>query len=153
MTNDRVPPLPHMCATCHQALSAVEMTETGEILSWSHGLPVGHKAVPVPSDETEVMKCDFCSAPDPHWQAECTPFVASAGDVAPGVNFDQQDDGLWAACDPCATYIQRGDWARLLYRSEKTFTRKTGVPVGVFVAHMHDRFRHHYTGVITRIPG
>lgn len=149
MTTDHPSPPPHMCATCHHVLNPLELLGTGEI-TWTHSLPTDHPPVPVLQLEP-VMICDFCSAPDPTWAAECTPFLTNTNEVVPGVNLDAQDDGLWAACDPCAGYIRRNDWPRLLYRAEKQFSKLLGEPaVGPLIAHMHDQFRHHFTGVVTR---
>lgn len=145
---DRKAPAPRMCAVCRRVLTPIE-DGRGRV-TWSHGFAVDHETEPVPEDNP-VRICDFCSASDPTWTAECEPFLTSADEVKPGMNLDCQDDGLWAACDPCASYIRRNDWPRLLYRAEKHFRQVTGEPtVGKFVAHMHDQFRQHFTGVITR---
>lgn len=150
MTTDRIAPEPRMCGVCHHILTPVE--QAGGLL-WAHGLNADHEPVPVPVQDPE-LKCDFCSAPDPTWQAECTPFLTSTNVVVPGVDFDQQDDGLWAACDTCADYIRRGDWQRLAYRSQKNFVRVSGMPTELasrLITHIQGQFRHHYTGEITRI--
>jgi hypothetical protein len=134
-----------MCATCRGVLTA--LTQGGSETTWYHATGADHPAVPVPREDP-VLVCDFCSAPAPEWYAECTPFLASADAVVQGLGLDNIDDGVWAACDLCASYIRRGDWPRLLYRAEKAYAWPPGADG--MVAYMHDQFRHHHTGVITR---
>jgi hypothetical protein len=136
-----------MCATCHRVLTPLKLP-TGQV-TWHHGFNTDHEIVPVPvDDDSKVGVCDFCSEPEVAWIAECTPFATSV--EVPGGVVDSQDDGAWAACEACGGYIRRGDWPRLLYRAEKQFNRATGLRTHGLVAHMHDNFRHHFTGVIER---
>lgn len=143
---ERMMPERQMCESCRRILTPLELPDG--TVTWHHGFGSDHPIVPVPVDDDPVGVCDFCSAPDAGWFAECTPFTTSV--TTPVGVVDGQDDGLWAACEPCATFIRRGDWPRLLYRAEKSLMRLSGLDAGGLVAYMHDQFRHHFTGVIER---
>ena len=141
---DLPPPPAAMCGVCHLILTPMELDGR---LTYSHGHLTDHEPVLV-AVEDPAYRCDFCSAPDPKWSALCTPFLMSAEQYA--INVEAQDDGAWACCDACASYIRRNDWPRLLYRATKNFAWPPGyVEGGNLIARLHDEFRHHFTGVIT----
>lgn len=142
MTTDR-PLGRRMCATCRLILTPLEIDRQ---VTWVHGQAVDHEPV-VGSLVDPVLLCDFCSSPDAGWRAECHPFRI---DTTIG-RFDlaAQDDGAWAACDPCASYIKQHDWPRLLYRATKAMTWPPGIDGKAMIALLHDEFRQHHNGVIT----
>lgn len=132
-----------MCTTCHLVLAPWE--QDGQV-TWTHGgHPVDHETVVGPLVDPQ-FRCDFCSSTDPKWKAECTPFLMES--TVDGLDIAAQDDGAWAACDACASYIRRHDWPRLLYRATKTFEWPYGFDGSVAIAKLHDAFRHNYTGKI-----
>jgi hypothetical protein len=143
--SDRPPFQPRMCTTCGLVLTPWE--HDGKV-TWSHGQPVDHETVVGPLVNPE-LRCDFCSSTDPKWNAECTPFLMRTN--VGGFDVSAQDDGAWAACDTCASYLRRKDWPRLLYRATKAFEWPYGVDGGQAIARMHDEFRQHYTGVVTAL--
>jgi hypothetical protein len=139
------------CRTCRKALN-VRTSALGEV-SYHHtsqlrGQVPDHQPDPVPLAEltNPEMVCDFCSAPNPVWTYVCddqltesrlvTSRVVDLGeyrdrhaaartrrtDTIPGIT--QSWGQRWAACEECATHLERADLYGLITRVTDTLPAK-----------------------------
>lgn len=130
------------CLTCQQPLNT---RRVGGRLTYEHteetwGGTVNHDANPVPMDAltAPVLKCDFCSQPDPVWAYVCadvrtdlrtvTSVVLDAHEyrtrhqaararrieTAPGLTTSTGE--RWSACEGCSTLIDNRDLLGLMSR-------------------------------------
>jgi len=65
-----------------------------------------------------MLKCDFCSAPNPKWKHVTPDFTVGVHD---GYHFSSH--GFWAACEVCNTFIMRGEQMALSVRSLDTLLK------------------------------
>ena len=81
-----------------------------------------HVAIPVDPAELGDARitsiCDFCNSIEPqHWLAETEPFSLVMAFLDPETGtvntYTQNNSALWGACDTCAGYLRRRDWAGL----------------------------------------
>jgi hypothetical protein len=73
--------------------------------------------ITVTADDRGGPLCDFCNEPGPVWlypAREFTIVVAAVGEDGVAETVEQEFDGQWAACGPCAEWVERGDLAALL---------------------------------------
>jgi hypothetical protein len=72
----------------------------------------------MPEFEAPPNRCDFCSNHETRWRYPCPDFSLDVPSLQ-GWN----SDGDWAACDPCSTLIEAGQWDALVTRSQKHLNR------------------------------
>jgi hypothetical protein len=82
------------------------------------------------ADEPDVVKCDFCSKPDPEWVFPCRSFVLRMHNetiAERGLSVDRSGDrgfsGDWLACEDCMKTIQEGGIGRLTVRIIRLYER------------------------------
>jgi hypothetical protein len=72
----------------------------------------------MPEFETPPTRCDFCSNHETRWRYPCPDFSLDVPSLQ-----GWHSDGDWAACDPCSTLIEAGQWDALATRSQKHLNR------------------------------
>jgi hypothetical protein len=80
-------------------------------------MPEPTTIITVTADDRAEPLCDFCNEPRPVWlypAHEFTIVVGALDENGVAESVDQQFDGQWAACSPCAEWIERGERAALL---------------------------------------
>lgn len=148
---DRPPPPPMDCAVCHAPLNLL-VDASGE--RWVHGTPKNHTAVAVPRSARSSVMCDFCSRVTTRqpYTIVCAPFLYERTDVDAGF----QDDGAWACCDICISFIRAEDWDGLLDHALHRMRQRYGrLPAADrhSIAEIHGLVRRHFMEIIEPTEG
>ncbi len=110
--------------------------------------------------ESTSCVCDFCSSEKVRWAYPAEDFLVgaiAAVDPETGQPFEVQpmgSKGPWAACDPCAELIERGDYEALRQRGFDAIPAHQVVDPNLartMLVSMHNGFREHRTGPRTEV--
>ncbi|WP_159944784.1 MULTISPECIES: hypothetical protein [unclassified Nocardiopsis] len=107
------------CTVCNQRVFGGEETVNGVVsVTWIHGGPSDHEAMPAPAKVSEVTEaCDFCG----HTAGSLWRFTTATGFTlateADGDTFAATHNNQWTACHPCTRYVVARDGDRLAFRT------------------------------------
>lgn len=96
---------------------------------------------------SEEDVCDFCSAPKPTRYFNCPDFTMDKAKPEFALP-EYRSKGEWAACSPCGTLIDAGNWDGLLNRALDSLSKKySSMPRRILantIRRSHDLFRENY---------
>lgn len=117
----------YACQTCNEAVTHIVDSDGVHFAHNDHAgaRSFDHDPVPVeidPETATHVVFCDFCNAINAgSWDCVWEPFT-----VGSGAEVTWTDDGLYLACDDCATLVANADWDGLLAQAKTVFPDSHG---------------------------
>jgi hypothetical protein len=107
------------CAVCNQRVHGGEEYVNGVLtVTWTHGGPSDHEAVPAPATKGETTDaCDFCGHTIGSMWLFTTETEFTVTTEADGDTFTAHHDRSWTSCHPCMRQIVARDGERLAHRA------------------------------------